>query len=156
VLTRLPMRVLAAVAVLVAALSLVACGGGGDKTLSKGDYKAKAQQISNKLEKDQQTAQQHLQTGQGQDALTGLKQFKAALTEARTNLDDLNPPSDFKDVHDKLVSELQKSETSTQAVVDSAQSKDQAKVQTALQSFQTNLQSLKAAGDAFDKKVGTS
>jgi hypothetical protein len=155
VLTRLSMRVLTAVAVLMAALSLVACGGDDDKGLSKDDYKDKAQQISDKLETDQQTAQQNLQSGQDQEALTGLNQFKSALTDARTKLDDLEPPSDFKDVHDKLVAELQKSETSTQAVVDAAKSKDKAKVQTSLQDFQTNLQSLKSAGDAFDKKVGT-
>jgi hypothetical protein len=154
VLTRPIMRALTAVAVLVAALSFVACGG-GDKGLSKDEYKNKAQAISDKLKADLSSAQQNLKSGQDDQALTGLNQFKTSLDDAGNKLDGLEPPSDFKDVHNKLVDSLKQTEDSTQQVIDAAKAKDKAKVQTALQQFQSDLQSLNQAGDEYDKKVGT-
>lgn len=152
--TRLPvLRALAALAVLVAALSLIACGGSSG--LSKDDYRNKSQAISNNLKSDLATAQQNLQSGDDQKALTGLNQFKASLSEARTKLDALDPPSDYEDVHNKLVDSLKATEKSTQQVIVAAQSKDKAKAQAALQQFQTDLQALGQAGDEYDKKVGT-
>jgi major membrane immunogen (membrane-anchored lipoprotein) len=153
--TRPITRALAALAVLVAALSLVACGGSDNKGLSKTDYKNKSQAISDKLKADLSTAQQNLQSGKDTQALTGLNQFKSSLSDARTKLEGLDPPSDFKDVHNKLVDSLKQTESSTQQVIGAAQAKDKAKAQTALQQFQTDLQSLNQVGDEYDKKVGT-
>jgi hypothetical protein len=155
VLTRFSVRALTAVAVLVAALAFVACGGSDDKGLSKSDYKNKSQQISDKLKTDLSTAQQNLQSGKDEQALAGLNQFKGSLTEARSKLEGLKPPSDFEDVHNKLVDSLKQTESSTQQVISAAQAKDKAKAQTALQQFQTDLQSLNQVGDEYDKKVGT-
>jgi hypothetical protein len=58
-------------------------------------------------------------------------------------------------VHNKLVDSLKQTEASTQQVIDAAKSKDKAKAQTALQQFQTDLQSLNSVGNEYDKKVGT-
>jgi ribosomal protein S20 len=154
VLTRLSLRALTAVAVLVAAVSFVACGS-DDKGLSKSDYKNKSQQISDKLKTDLASAQKNLQSGEDTQALAGLNQFKSSLSDARTKLDALEPPSDFTDVHNKLVDSLKQTEASTQQVIDAAKSKDKAKAQTALQQFQTDLQSLNSVGNEYDKKVGT-
>ena len=154
-LTRPIMRALTAIAVLVAALSLVACGGGDNKGLSKDEYKNKSQAISDKLKSDLSSAQQNLQSGDDKQALSGLNQFKTSLTQARTDLEGLEPPSDFKDVHNKLVDSLKQTEASTQQVIDAAKSKDKAKAQTALQQFQTDLQTLNQVGGEYDKKVGT-
>jgi hypothetical protein len=148
------LRSLGAIALLLCAVAFAACGGGGDDGLSKGDYKNKSQQISDKLETDLQTAQQNLQGG-GQEALTGLNQFKSSITDARTKLDALDPPKDFEDVHTKLVNSLKQVEGTTQQLLDAAAAKDQAKAQTAAQQFQTDLQALQSAGNEFDKKVGT-
>jgi hypothetical protein len=155
VLTRFSARALTAIAVLVAALSFVACGSSDDKGLSKEDYKNKSQAISDKLKTDLSTAQQNLQSGKDEQALARLNQFKSSLSDARTKLDGLEPPSDIEDEHNKLVDSLKQTEGSTQQVIDAAQAKDKAKAQTALQQFQTDLQSLNQTGDEYDKKVGT-
>ena len=152
--TRTILRALAALTVLVAALSFSACGG-GDDGLSKDEYKNKSQAISDKLKTDLSSAQQSLQSGDDQQQLSGLTQFKASLTDARSKLEALDPPGDFKDVHNKLVDALKKSEASTQEVVSAANANDKARAQTAVQKFQSDLQSLSGVGSEYDKKVGT-
>jgi hypothetical protein len=154
VLTRLTFaRLLAIVALLAVAVPLAACGGddGGDKD----QYKKDAQAIADKLKTDVGTAQQNLQSQDEQEIVTGLNQFKTSLTEAKNGLDELEPPDDFKDVHDKLVAELGTLEGDVQAVTQAVEAKDQAKAQQAVQKMQSDVQGLQQAGDEFDKKVGS-
>jgi hypothetical protein len=147
-------RLLALVAVLAVALPLAACGGddGGDKDA----YRTDAQQIADKLKTDVGTAQQNLQSQDEAKIKTGLNQFKSSLTDAANKFEELEPPEDFKDVHDKLTAEIKTLESDVQGVIDAVDAQDQAKVQTAVQKMQSDVQGLQQAGDEFDKKVGTS
>ena len=153
-LTRLTfVRLLAVLALLAVAVPLAACGGGDDA--SKDDYKKDAQAIADKLKTDVGTAQQNLQSQDEEQIVTGLNQFKTSLTEAKNGFDKLEPPEDYKDVHDKLVAELNTLEGDVAEVTSAVEAKDQARAQQAVQKMQSDVQGLQQAGDEFDKKVGT-
>jgi hypothetical protein len=146
-------RLLALVAVLAVALPLAACGGddGGDKDA----YRSDAKEIADQLKTDVGTAQQNLQSQDEAKIKTGLNQFKTSLTDAGNKFEGLEPPEDFKDVHDKLTAEINTLEADVQGVIDAVDAQDQAQVQTAVQKMQSDVQGLQQAGDEFDKKVGT-
>ena len=146
-------RLLALLAALAVALPLAACGGGGDD--DKDAYKKDAKAIADKLKTDVGTAQQNLQSQDQQEIVTGLNQFRSSLTQATDDLEALEPPEDYKDVHDKLVAELNTVESDVQAVTEAVEAKDQSKAQQAAQKLQTDVQGLQQAGDEFDKKVGS-
>jgi hypothetical protein len=154
VLTRFSLRALAAIAVLVAALSFVACGG-GDKAMSKDEYKKEAQKISDKADTDFQGALKNATSQDPQESLTGVNQMKTSATEAADALDKLDPPKDFKDVHGKLVGALRTMQKRGEAVDQAAKGDDKAAIQSAVQSFQQSIKELDTVGNEFDKKVGT-
>ncbi len=146
------LRVLALIAVSAVAVPLAACGGDDS---SKDDYRKDARAIADKLQRDISTAQQSLNSQDERQIVTGLNQFRTSLTEARNGFGELDPPDDFKDVHDKLVAELNTLEQDVQAVADAVEAKDQEQAQQAVQKMQADVQGLQQAGNEFDRKVGT-
>src|SRR3712207_3730393 len=103
---------------LAVAAPLAACGGDDESGASKEDYRKEAQTIVDKLQTDVGSAQQNLNSREEQAVTTGIDQFRSSLTEAKTQLDELEPPVDFKQVHDKLIGELGTLEGDVQAVSD--------------------------------------
>jgi hypothetical protein len=148
------LRLLAVLAALAVAVPLAACGG-DDDSASKDEYKKDAQAIADKLKADVGTAEQNLESREQPKIIAGLNQFRSSLTEATTNLEELEPPEDYKAVHDKLVGALRPVESDVQAVTEAIEAKDQARAQEAARKLQTDVQGLQQAGDEFDKTVGS-
>jgi hypothetical protein len=150
------LRALGAIALVFSALAFAACGGDDDGgALSKEDYKKEAQEISDKYETDFESSLKNATSKDPQESLTGVKQIASSSTEAADNLDKLEPPEEFKDVHGKLVGALRTLGERGHTVEQVAEAKDEAAIDGAIQSFQQGIQDLDRVGTEFDKKVGT-
>lgn len=152
------LRVLAAIAVLVAALALVACGGGGgddEQALSKEEYKNQSQILSEQFEIDFQGASQDATSEDPQESLDGVKRIADSARGTATGLDKLKPPSDFEDVHNKLVASLNTVADRGAKVEQAAETEDEAQITPAVESFQQSIKELDPVGKEFDKVVGT-
>ena len=153
--TRFSLRALMALAMLVAALSFVACGGDEDSGMSKEEFKTEAQKISDETDKAFKSALPAATSEDPEESLAGVNQMKSTAGESATKLDALEPPGEFEDVHHKLVGALQTMETRGEAVDQAAKEKDEAKITSAVEAFQQSIRELETAGNEFDKVVGT-
>ena len=146
-------RFLAALAVMVAAVSFVACGG--DDGMSKDDYKKEAQKISDKVDADFQAALPDATSSDPAKSLGGVNKIKVAAQDAADKLEDLDPPSDYKDVQTKLVDALRTLQKHGEEVDSAVQAKDQQKASAAVEALQQSIKDLDGIGNEFDQKVGT-
>jgi len=141
-------------AVLVAAMVLAACGGGED-SLSEGDYREQSQKISDTFD---QAFQPALAKGKSKDdpqeSLEGVEEVGSACDEAAQELDKLQPPDKFADVQDKLVDSLtsvgDKADEFQQAVA----ANDRAKAESLQKALETSVAELISAGNQFNQTVG--
>jgi len=147
------LRVLAAMALLVASVAFTACGG--DDGPSKDTYKEEAQKISDKFDTDFESSLKNATSEDPQESLTGVKQIAASAGEAADGLEELDTPEDYKDVSGKLVGSLRTLEERGAAVEKAAEAEDEAAITSAVESFQQGIQELEPVGNEFDKKVGT-
>ena len=148
-------RVWAVMAALVAAIALSACGGGGDEGLSESEYREQAQKISDTFESKFEPALQKSRTGGEEQQLEGIEELGTASDEASQELNKLEAPESFKDVHDKLAASLGKVGDGADALTEAAAAEDQQQIESTRTSFQQSLTELVQTGDEYDKKVGT-
>jgi hypothetical protein len=154
--TRLPaLRAIGVIALIVSALAFVACGGDDDGALSAEDYREKAQQISDEFEADFEGSIPNATSEDPQKSLAGVKQIAQSSGQAADALDDLEPPEEYSDVQDKLVSGLRTLGERGDKVEQAAESQDRAVIQSAVESFQQGIRDLDRVGKEFDQKVGT-
>jgi DNA polymerase/3'-5' exonuclease PolX len=146
-------RLLAALAAMVAVVSFVACGG--DDAMSKDDYKKEAQKISDKVDADFQAALPNATSSDPEKSLAGVNQIKVAAQDAADKLEDLDPPSDYKDVQGKLVGSLRTVQKHGEEVDAAVKAKDKQKAGTAVEALQQSIKDLDGIGNEFDQKVGT-
>jgi hypothetical protein len=142
------------VAALVAAVALSACGGGEDG-LSESEYREQAQKVSDTFDSKFGPALQKSRTGGEEQQLEGIEELGASSDEAAQELDKLQPPSEFQEVHDKLAGSLTKVGDGADALTQAAAAEDQEQIESTRTTFQQSLTDLQATGEEFDKKVGT-
>lgn len=149
-------RIWALTAAFVVALALAACGGDdGGGAMSKDEYRKQAQAISDKAETDFQSG---IEKGTSQDpmeSLAGVRELGTASDEAAQKLEELEPPDDYKDVHDRLVGSLRTLGDRADAFEQAVEARDQARAQETLTAFQQSLQEVNRIGDEYKKQVGT-
>ena len=147
-------RLWALVAALVAVVALSACGG-GDEGLSESEYREQSQQISDTFEGKFEPALQKSRTGGEEQQLEGIEELGTSSDEAAQELNKLEAPESFKDVHDKLVAALGKVGDGADALTEAAAAEDQGQIESTRTSFQQSLTELVRVGDEYDQKVGT-
>lgn len=148
-------RVPAVTAALVAALALVACGGGNDNNLTEGDYRLQAQRVSDSFEQSFVPALEKSKSDDPQESLTGVKEIGSSADEAAQEIDKLEPPASFKDAHDKLTRTLVTVGDRADAFERAIAAKDRAQADRTQSSLQQSIVELDQVGTEFDQKVGT-
>ena len=143
-------RLLALLLLIVVPLALTACGG-SDK---KDTYKKDAQKIANQVQADSTAAQSSFQGVTSPDQLvTAFNDYKTKLDKSISDFENLDPPDDIKDAHNKFVTDLKALSDDITKAVDALKTKDQA----ALTSLQTKVQqdsaALTASAAALDNKL---
>ena len=147
-------RVWAVMAALVAAIALSACGGGDEEGLSEGEYREQTQKISDTFDSKFTPALEKSRTGGEEQQLEGIEELGASSDEAAQELDKVQPPDEFKQVHDKLSESLVKTGDGADALAEAAAAEDQGKIESTRTAFQQSLRDLQTAGSEFNQKVG--
>jgi uncharacterized protein YukE len=133
------MRRLLIVLTVLIALVAAGCGGGGDKHASKDDYGEQLAQAGQTLQKT--FADISDQTGSGTSAkeiATRLDRGAAALDQAAKRFADIQPPSDVKSAHQKLVDGLEELAGVFRQGATAARKNDTANLTKSLQGLSTS------------------
>jgi hypothetical protein len=134
---------------LLAAVLLLAGCGGGDDRLSKEEYQREVQGVGKTLG----DALGGVDTSNADDlsAVGGqVDELQAALRAAADDLDELSPPEDAQDAHDKLVDGVRGFADDLDRLAEAAESGDLGAVQT-FQDVFTTSDSVKKIREAADE-----
>jgi hypothetical protein len=123
-------------AALLAALALVAAGCGGT---SKDDYEKKVDAVGKTLDDQFTEIGRDIQSaGSLPKAAGDVEKGADALDEAAADLDDIDPPDDAKDAHEKIVGGVELLADDFRAASKAAASNDTAKVLELLGGLETS------------------
>jgi hypothetical protein len=148
-------RILTILLTLLVAVPVAACGGDDGGGMSAEDYKSEAKKVSATFETDFTAATEALETADTPEAnLAGLESMQKALGEGRDSLNKLDPPEEFKQVHDDLAKAIEAAEGDVNEITEAAKANDEAKVEELQGNIDSSFKALGEAGAAYDQKVG--
>jgi hypothetical protein len=137
---------------LVAALLLLA-GCGGDDRLSKEEYQGEVQGVGKTL--GDALGGIDTSSAGGLDEVGGqVTGLQTALREAADDLDDLSPPADVEDAHEKLVDGIRGFADDLEQLAEAAESGDLTAIQTFQDVFTTSdsVRKIREAADELQDK----
>ena len=144
-------------AVALVAAGLAAGCGGGDDRLSQGEYEDRVADVGTNLEQSFDDLSGTFDEGDGaslDDAADQIGQIQEDMRQRADELDDVEPPEDVQEAHDKLVEGLQ---GFADDLDEFRQAVDEGDVQ-AIQQFATEFQQsdaakkIQEAGEELEKK----
>lgn len=128
--------------VLVVAILIAGCGGGGEST-SNADFVAEANQIC----KEDNAKFKAVGQPQGSDLRPYLAKLVPVQEEDLSRLDGVTPPDDKADLYDSWISDIEDGTNSTKEAADAASADEASKV------LEANASNIKGA-DAKAKELG--